>query len=154
MQLPVITNELNKSTLQGLAIEAVERIRDTGDILSAVDLVAKMEYFIKELKSHPGYIDYAREEVAKFGKEVKMPGGTKIELAEVSVRYDYSKCGDPVLTKLTETLEEIETEIKERQAMLRMVSASGMEIVVDDELVRVFPPSKSSTSSIKTTLSK
>ena len=153
MQLPIITNDLSKSSLQILANEAVERIRDSGDILNAVDLVAKMEYFLKELKSHPGYLSYARDEVAKFGRETRI-NGTKIELAEVGVKYDYSKCDDPVLDKLQRELVALEEQIKNRQAMLKTIPAEGMELLNGDELIRVFPPAKSSTSSIKTTLSK
>ena len=51
-------------------------------------------------------------------------------------------------------LESLEIQIKERQTWLKSLPASGIDILIGDEICRVYPPSKSSTSSIKTTIAK
>ena len=48
----------------------------------------------------------------------------------------------------------LETAIKERQDFFKTIPLSGIEVLYDDEIVKLYPPSKSSTSSIKTTISK
>ena len=109
---------------------------------------------IKEIKSNKDYIDNLRDEVSKFGKQVITPSGTKIELAEVGVKYDYSNCGDETYKKMLFQFEILETAIKERQDFFKTIPLSGIEVLYDDEIVKLYPPSKSSTSSIKTTISK
>jgi hypothetical protein len=42
--------------------------------------------------------------------------------------------------------------LKARQDFLKTVPSKGMELKVDDEVVTVYPPSKSSTTSIAVTL--
>jgi hypothetical protein len=154
MFLPMITDTLTKSEIKKQAEIAVNSILETGEIIPAVDLVSKLELFIKEIKADPRYIDYARDEVAKHGKAVVTASGTKIELAEVGTKYDYSQCGDPEIDELNEKINQLKVLLEARQDFLKKLPPSGIELRRGDELIWIMPPSKSSTSSIKTTISK
>jgi hypothetical protein len=49
----------------------------------------------------------------------------------------------------------LDEQIKDREKFLKSIPTEGIEIVDMDGVVkRVYPPSKSSTSSVKTTISK
>lgn len=153
-QLPAVSNELTKTQIKIIAEDSVSRLIDNGNLVESSETFSKVEMLIKEIKSNKDYIDNLRDEVSKFGKQVITSSGTKIELAEVGVKYDYSNCGDETYKKMLSQFEILETAIKERQDFLKTIPLSGIEVLYDDEIVRLYPPSKSSTSSIKTTISK
>jgi len=117
-------------------------------------MISVMEAFIKGVRASKEFTDYVRDEVSKNGKDITNPSGAKIELAETGVKYDYSKCGDDVLINLQNQLEAIEIAIDERKQFLKTLPLSGIEIVNEDEVTKVYPPSKQSNSSYKITLCK
>ena len=154
-KLPELTTRITKTDIRTISNNMVADILNNGNIIESADALNKMETLIKEIKSTPEWIDYLREEVAKRGASVITPSGTKIELAEVGVKYDFSKCGDEQINDLFAEQERIESLIKERQTFLKTIPVSGLDIVtINGELVTIYPPSKSSTSSIKTTICK
>lgn len=153
-ELPAVNNQLTKSQLKIIAEDSVERLTESGKLIESIETFSKIDWLIKEIKSNPDYIEALRDEVAKHGKQVVTSYGTKIELAEVGTKYDYSNCGDSEYNQLIQQMEALETAIKERQTWLKSVPISGIDVVVGDEVCRIYPPSKSSTSSIKTTISK
>lgn len=106
-----------------------------------------MEDIIKQITANPVYRDLLVTEAAKYGKNFEHHNA-KFEIKETGVKYNYENCGDPILQSLEQKFEAIETELKERQKFLRSLPESGMEILVDDELVKVYPPSKTSTTSV------
>jgi len=153
--LPTITHEINKTTLKRMASTTMEELMENGRIIEAADMIAKMEFFMKELKNNPEYVDYLRYEVAKYGGAHTTPSGTRIELAEVGTKYDYVFCEDDILNDLVISRLALEEQIKERQDFLKNLPSEGIEIISRyGEVKRIYPPSKSSTSSIKCTISK
>lgn len=153
--LPTITHEINKTTLKKMASSTLEELMENGRIIEAADMIAKMEFFIKELKNNPEYVDYLRYEVAKYGGGHTTPSGTRIELAEVGIKYDYVFCEDDILNDMWIQREALDEQIKERQEFLKRLPAEGIDIITNyGEVKRIYPPSKSSTSSIKCTISK
>lgn len=151
--LPQLTRNLTKTQIKSMAENSVAEIIDNGRIIEAVELVSVMEQFIKEIKSNPDYIDAVRDEVAKYGKS-KETETMKIELAEVGTKYNFDLCGDPLIKELNFKLDLLESEIYERKEFLKKIPQSGIETIVDDEVVKLFPPVKTSTSSYKTTIKK
>ena len=153
--LPTITHEINKTTLKKMASSTLEELMENGRIIEAADMIAKMEFFIKELKNNPEYVDYLRYEVSKYGGGHTTPSGTRIELAEVGTKYDYVFCEDDILNDMTIQRLALEEQIKERQEFLKRLPSEGIDIITNyGEVKRIYPPSKSSTSSIKCTISK
>jgi len=152
--LPVLTSGLTKTQIKIIAQSSVNELMSNGRILEAAEALTVMENFIKEVRSSKEFTEYVREEVGKNGKDITNPSGAKIELAETGTKYDYSGCNDSALIEVESKLVEIESLISDRKAWLKTIPAEGMEVVIGDEIVRVYPPTKTSTSSYKITLSK
>jgi hypothetical protein len=154
-QLPVVTNEVTKSQIKIIAEQTISGILEHGNIIEMADTFAKVELLLKEIKSSPNYIDYLRDEVSKYGKSHTTSSGTKIELAEVGTKYDYQTCGDFKLEELMNQMAILETAIKERQAFLKTIPLSGMDVLIEGgEVCKIYPPIKTSTSSVKCTIAK
>jgi hypothetical protein len=154
-KLPELTTKITKSDIKTISNNMVADILNNGHIIESADALNKMETLIKEIKSNPDWIDYLREQVAMNGASVITSSGTKLELAEVGIKYDFSKCGDEMLNDLLIEQARIDELVKERQTFLKTIPVSGIDVVtISGELVRLYPPSRSSTSSIKTTIAK
>jgi hypothetical protein len=154
-KLPELTTKITKSDIKTISNNMVADILNNGHIIESADALNKMETLIKEIKSNPDWIDYLREQVAMNGASVITSSGTKLELAEVGIKYDFSKCGDEMLNDLLIEQARIDELVKERQTFLKTIPVSGIDVVtISGELVKLYPPSRSSTSSIKTTIAK
>jgi hypothetical protein len=70
----------------------------------------------------------------------------------MGVKYDYSVCNDPVYNKLKAQLTVLEDDIKAREKYLKAIPTSGVETLFEDEVVTLYPPAKSSTTSITVNL--
>lgn len=155
--LPTISNELSKTQIKVIADQTAQDIIDNGqDVIKIADTIAKIEFFIAELKKSPEYLDYLISEVAKYGKGMTTSSGTKLELAEVGVKYDFSQCNDPRLVELEADLVFLEETIKQRKDFLKALSPSGVSVLDQEtgETITLYPPSRSSKSSVKTTILK
>jgi len=152
--LPVLSSGLTKTQVKVIAQKSIQELLNNGNILEAAEMISVMETFIKEIRASKEFTEYVRDEVSKNGKDITNPSGAKIELAETGVKYDYSQCGDYQLQMYEQQLESLENSIDMRKQFLKTLPPSGIEIVDGDEVNRVYPPSKSSTSSYKITLSK
>lgn len=77
-----------------------------------------------------------------------------VEIKEVGVKYDYSKCEDVELQEWQSQADVLNEKIKNRQKMLQTIPVKGMPMVNEDtgETYTVYPPAKSSTTSIAVTL--
>lgn len=148
-------HSMTKTQIKIIAKTIIDELYN-GNIIKSIDSIAKMELLIKEIKSTPEFIDYAREEISKYGKSVTTESGTKIELAETGTKYDYSVCNDNIYDGLLQMSESIKTQLKEREDFLKTIQASGMQVLDDNtgELVTIYRPAKTSTSSYKCTISK
>ena len=154
--LPVITNELSKTQIKTIAEQTAQDIIDNGkDVILIADTIAKIELFIKELKATPEYLDYLISEVSKYGKGMTTSTGTKLELAEVGTKYDFSQCNDPDLKIWEEKYEQLGKKITDYKEFLKKVRPEGLEIKDEDGVIHnIYPPSKTSKSSVKTTIIK
>ena len=153
--LPTIQKDYNKQELTKIAANCVNELMENGRILEVHEFITKMEFFIKQLKDNDAYHDYLLDEVCKYGKSHTTSTGTRIELAEVGIKYDSSVCDDDVYNELVVNKMALEEQIKERQIFLKTIPDCGLEIVTQDgEMKRIYPPIRSSQSSVKTTISK
>lgn len=153
--LPTIQKDYNKEELTKIAANCVNELMENGRILEVHEFITKMEYFIKQLKDNDSYHDYLLDEVCKYGKSHTTSTGTRIELAEVGIKYDYSVCEDDTHNELVIKKMALEEHIKDRQTFLKTIPESGLEIVAEGgEMKRIYPPIRSSQSSVKTTISK
>jgi len=93
------------------------------------------------------------EELAKHGKKAELNGHT-ISFSEAGVTYDYSVCNDPHLAHLEAEFKKAKAKLDERQKMLQNLPSEGVEGLVDDELVRMYPPARSSKTIVKFNIKK
>ena len=153
--LPAINSNISKGDLNVIAESTINEIINNKNATEVIDVISKMEYLIKQIRSNEDFINYVRGYISLHGNSLELSSGTKMELAEVGVKYDYSNCNDDVIENLLSRQEEIEDLLKQRQLFLRSLPLEGMELVtIHGELKRIYPPSKSSTSSFKVTLKK
>jgi len=112
-----------------------------------------MQEIIGEITSDPQYRDALLDESAKYGKTFERYNG-KFSIKETGTRYDYSQCGDSELADLYEKKTELDAKIKTREAFIKMLPVEGIDIVTEDgELRKIYPPAKSSTTSVTVSLS-
>ena len=143
--------ETTKAQRQDFAQSVINSLKEGFTDPLKVHLQVKcLEDIVKQLTTHPEYKDLTLEEASKHGKSFELHNA-KFEIKEAGVKYDYSNCGDPVYKALAEKLAELEKEIKDRQAFLKAVKP-GTEILVEDEVVILYPPVKTSTTSITVNL--
>jgi hypothetical protein len=147
---------LTKKDIAQMVSNSIEHILETGEVLKIAEAISCMEHFIKGVKDDPRFKEYVREETSKYPKGFVSSSGAKIECIESGVKYDYSVCEDTEMNNLNELMITIKEKIEERQKFLKTVPASGLSIVDKEsgEMVTIYPPSKTSTSSFKVTLAK
>jgi hypothetical protein len=110
-----------------------------------------LEDIIKQITSNAAYKDFLLTEASKYGKTFEHHNA-KFEIKEMGVKYDFTACGDPIMNNLLSRQAELDTAIKERQTFLKGIPAQGMETLFEDELVTLYPPTKTSTTSISVNL--
>ena len=144
--------DLNKEQRAELVQTTIERIAN-GELspLKAHLQVKAMEDIIDGITKDKTYKEMLLDEAAKYGKTFEFGNG-KFSTKETGVRYAYDQCNDPVLSELMEQNDKLLEQIKLRQKFLQTVPSEGMDIRVNDELVTVYPPAKSSTTSVTVTL--
>lgn len=147
---------LRKSDIRIMAATAVDSVLEKGNVLQVAEALSAMEGFVKEVKDDPRFKDYVREEAGKTPKGFISNSGAKIECCEVGSSYDFSKCGDAEFEMLESALRSAENSLKERKEFLKRVPIAGIDVIVPytGEVVHIYPPSKTSTSSYKITLAK
>jgi hypothetical protein len=152
--LPALIEGVSKTELQNIATSLVDEVLDRGIPFEMAEKIAATEQLIKMMKADKRLINYVREELDKYKGKYTTESGSKIEAAETGSAYDFTNCNDPVLLEMQENLDMAEIQIKARKEFLKTVPKEGIDIRHEDELITIYPPSKSSTSSYKITLSK
>ena len=146
--------DYSKTSIAKLSTILVNQVLEIGNPLELAEQIAASENLVKAIKEDKRFADYVREQLDQYKGKFNTESGTKIEAAEVGTKYDFLICKDPVFESLEVELKQIEEKLKARKEFLKTVPASGIDIRIDDELITVYPPSKSSTSSYKITLAK
>lgn len=129
---------------------------DNGEVDPLViHLQAKcMEDLIKMLTSNSNYKSAVLDASQRQGEKTFQFHNAKFEIKEVGVKYDYSQCADPVYQRYEQKAESAAIDLKKRADFLKTVPEKGM-IITDEETgetTTVYPPAKSSTTSVAVTL--
>lgn len=154
--LELFETGLRKTDIKIMAANAVESVLEKGNVLQVAEALSAMDGFVKEVKDDPRFKDYVREEASKTPKGFISNSGAKIECCEVGTAYDFSNCGDVELEMCDQAFKSAEAALKERKEFLKKVPAAGIDVIVPytGEVIKIYPPSKTSTSSYKITLAK
>ncbi len=120
--------------------------------VNPLDIIHIQKCFEKTFeKIKPTLSELARTEAEKYGKSFEFKGA-KIELAEVGVKYDYSKCGHLDYNRLVAEIDTLNEKKKALETMIKTFKGETNMISEDGEPMTVYPPTKTSTSSIKVTI--
>jgi len=117
-----------------------------------IHLQAKqMEEIVKTLTSNETYRSFLLDAAQKHGKSFELHNA-KFQVKEAGTKYDYRQCGHPQLNELELQLEVLAKQIKAIQAQLQTLPIEGVEQLFGDEVVRIYPPSKVSSTTVAVTL--
>ena len=145
----LLCETVSVSELTARAVRAV--VNGDIDPITAHVNISRMEAAIKAFKDNEEIRDITLRELSKYGKSHQF-GDCRLEEAEVGVKYDYANCGDSKLYDMYASLESLKADIKERETMLRQLPVSGLADPQTGEML--YPPVRSSKTSIKTTFKK
>jgi len=147
--------ETTKEQRESFALDLIDKI-DSGNVdpLKVHLQVKCMEDVVKLINANTNYKKAILESAENVGQKSFQFHNAKFEIKETGVKYDFSKCEDEVLTRLYSQQSELDAKVKSRESMLKTVPAKGM-IITDEETgetFTVYPPAKSSTTSVAVTL--
>lgn len=147
--------ETNKEQRQSFALDLVSKI-EQGEVdpLKIHLQVKAMEDIIKLLNDNTIYKKSILEAAEKYGQKSFQFMNSKVEIKEVGVKYDFSQCGDSLYQMFEQQTESMKDNLKKRADFLKTVPVKGLTVVneLSGEVETVYPPSKSSTTSIAVTL--
>jgi hypothetical protein len=131
----------------------VQDLKDgNSDPLKVHKQVKCVEDLITQLKDDPEYKGIVLLEAEKHGK-THQTSNAVFSVVEVGTKYDYSQCNDSVYFELIEKFEFAQNALKQRETFLKGLIAKGIDIVTEHgELATIYPPTKTSTTSVKVTL--
>jgi hypothetical protein len=144
--------EINKPYVADTSQSIIAAIQ-SGEV-NPLDLKLQVKAIESVLETIKPILDKeARNEAEKFGAKSFDRLGAKVELFEAATKYDYSMCNDDEYKDLLVEQEKLKLKIKKREEFLKSIDGK-MTLVIEGtgEVVTVFPPTKSSTSTIKITL--
>lgn len=159
---PLLTlTSTTKAERRAFTDEVIERIKE-GQVspLQMHIHVKCMEDIIKSLTSSEDYRALVLEEAQLHCKGFEMHNA-KVTVKEAAATYDWSVCNDPILTRyenevaeLADAMKPAEDRLKTRRDWLKMAPVEGFEQADSEsgEIVTIFPPSKSSTTTVAVTL--
>lgn len=147
--------ETTKEARTAFVEQIIEQVHEGEQDPIKVHLQLKCaEDIIKQITGNDVFKSDLLDACDKQGGKSFMYQSAKFEKKEVGVKYDYSQCNDAKLAELEAQAAQISEELKARQALLKTAPQSGL-IITDPEsgeTYTVYPPSKTSTTSIAVTL--
>jgi hypothetical protein len=111
------------------------------DPADALIYAKKGEAMFKEIGDNVKGYAYSKD----YGKNYARFGAVLTQ-TELGVKWDYSNCNDPELTKLQQAFNESKKALEDRQKYLKTLKKS--QTIVDEdsgEIVTIYPPVKTST---------
>lgn len=128
--------DIDKDSIRDIAMSIVDQCADGNkswvDALIFSKKLNELSDLIKENTA-----EGAANELKLANKESRVVHGCSINEQMVGVKYSFGECGDPVWNELN-------GKIKEREAFLKTIKGSKMELIEDTgEVVKIFEPVKS-----------
>ena len=139
-----------KSQSDDFAVKELEKVQNgETEALKTWIKIKFLEESLEGLKE--GIKKQALEEAERIGKSGDY-FGVKFQIKEAGTKYDYSGCNDHELTILEQLSKNASDGLTARQKFLKAIPV-GKEVYGDDG-VQLFPPIKSSTTTLAITLPK
>ena len=115
--------------------------------------VKALEDMLETLKNNKDYKDAVLNAAVQNGKEFEYMSA-KFNVREVGVKYDYTKCESPAYEEIMADYNDAAKRKKDMEDFLKKVPHQGLDIIngVTGEVTRVYPPAKSSITSVAVSL--
>jgi len=145
--------QTTKSERSTFIADVMERIENgTADAIKVHLQLKAMEEIVKSLTTNESYKTHLIDAAEKNGKKF-VAFNAEFSIKEMGQRYDFTYCGDDELLEFYAQQDKLKYLIKEREDFLKKVPVSGMQKVTDNgEVITLFPPSKTSTTTVAVTL--
>jgi hypothetical protein len=144
------TTKAERATFTSNVMERIEE--GTADPIRVHLQLKAMEEIVKALSTNYRYKELLLDAAEKNGKKF-MAFNAEFQVKEMGQRYDFTYCGDDELLELYITQDRTKYLIKEREDFLKKVPVSGIQKVTETgEIVTLFPPSKTSTTTVAVSL--
>lgn len=145
--------ETTKAERSTFTKDVMERIENgTADAIKVHLQLKAMEEIVKTLTTNESYKDHLINAAEKNGKKF-MAFNAEFSIKEMGQRYDFTYCGDEELLAFYAQQDKLKYLIKEREDFLKKIPVSGMiKVNITGEVVTLFPPSKTSTTTVAVTL--
>lgn len=138
--------------IKSTADDAIMAVCDGNiDPIVAWQNIARMEEVIKLYKTNERVREITLRELSKYNKSERTFGDCRIDEQEYGT-YDFSQCGDSKLQEMYGTLATLKADIKDRENMLKGIPSRGLADPDTGEVL--YPPAKTSKTTIKTTFNK
>lgn len=140
------------------AREAVAAITEGQvDPLTAFVNINKIKKVVEEVGKNTEVTRTVVDYIGQRGdaREGLTVGDCKAQVCEAGITYDFSECSDPTLTELYTEADAIKERIKARENFLKGID--GHMTVIDEntgEAITLYPPSRSSKTTVKLTFKK
>jgi hypothetical protein len=107
-----------------------------------------LEDILKGLLANDEYRELVLAEMKKYGNKTFEYGNAEVSVKETGVKYNYAMCNDPIYADLQRQQLELKAQMEDREKFLKTLPGKGMDVLLEGgELVTMYPPSKSSTTS-------
>lgn len=146
-----------KSEIKSFADKMIESVLDGYiDPLKVKVQLAAMKKTIEEIESSEEFKDCVMNAANKYHKdELKNIHNANIQIKETGVKYDYSQCGMPEYYLVCEELLQLTERKKALENRLKTVTKEEDYICpITSEMVKLMPPSKTSTTTVTITINK
>ena len=145
--------ETTKAERASFVSDVISRLNDgVADAIKVHLQVKAMEDVVKSLNDNKEYKALVLDAAEKNGKKFTYQNA-EFSIREVGTKYDYSNCGDSILAADQEQLDLLAEKVKARQKFLQAIGTEGLDIITEDgEALKIYPPSKTSTTSVAVSL--
>jgi len=144
------TTKEQRSTFTSDVLERIEN--GTADPVKVYVELKAMEEIVNTLTGNDRYKELLIDAAEKNGKKFTA-FNAEFQIKEAGTKYDFTYCGDDYLLEFYTHQEKLKYLIKEREDFLKKVPVSGMQQVTETgEVITLFPPSKTSTTTVAVTL--
>jgi hypothetical protein len=148
--------ETDKAQRKAFADDVISKVLAGNTDALKIQLQLKCaEDIVKQITGNDEFKSCLIDAADKYGSKAFQYMNATFQKREAGVKYDYSNCNDPVLLDLQKQADEIGEKLKARQKLLQSFPVQGM-VITDEttgEICTVYPPSKSSSTTIAVTLS-
>lgn len=136
--------------IQSTANAMIEAVQ-SGEV-SALEMKLKQKFIEAVIEQTKPVIDKAaREEAELYGEKKFNKFGGEVSLIEAGQKFDYTLCNYQKYFDAVANLEKAKEAVKECETFLKSIKGSMNIVTEDGEAVTVFPPIKTSTSTLKIT---